>query len=446
MKPLPWRSNGYGKSTVPETNFFSNEIRVFIVAGGKGTRSLNPNRAKILQEVSPGFNLIDLHLGEIKKSRLTKVTFLLSHFSDEIIKYLLEAKENHLELEIDWIFDTSEAGTLGALVNGVKEKPAERYLVILGDIAISADYGFLIDTWHKSKSVGAVVVHPNLHPMESDKVLSDRFDKITRIVSKNDSTYSPQSPIRAAAGLYFFDYTCFERLEIVSGDIGSDFLGHLIKQNTLLAMNSSFFFSDTGTPSRLDRVKKAYELGAFQRRTSPMRKSIFIDRDGTLIPDKGTNRIEITNEEIQDSSFKAIARANSFGIPVFLVTNQPGIAKGQIQFKDVEYVQLQIELLAAKFSGIIDDFRFCPHHPMTGFDGEDLRFKGNCDCRKPKIQLFQDIAEKHSLQLINATLIGDSENDKFAAELAGMRFQPVNNHVDFALAMNNVIDGILNAD
>jgi histidinol phosphatase-like enzyme len=83
---------------------------------------------------------------------------------------------------------------------------------------------------------------------------------------------------------------------------------------------------------------------------------------------------------------------------------------------------------------------------MTGFDGEDLRFKGKCDCRKPNIQLFKDVAEQHSLQLRNATLLGDSENDKYASESAGMRFQQVNSHMDFARDMNIVIDGILNAD
>jgi D-glycero-D-manno-heptose 1,7-bisphosphate phosphatase len=431
---------------MPKSHFLSNEVQVFIVAGGKGTRSLNPHRAKILQEISVGLNLIDLHLGQINNSNFSKVTFLLNHFSKEIISHIQHAKDSFPGLEIDWIFDASEAGTLGALVNAVREKPAEQYVVILGDIAISADYRFLLQRWHASDCVGAVVVHPNLHPLESDKVLSDRFDIITRIVDKKDSTFVPESPIRSAAGLYFFDYTCFDGLELLSGDIGSDFLSHLIKQNRILALNSSFFFSDTGTPARLDRVTKAYELGAFARRTSPTRKSIFIDRDGTLIPDIGTNRKEISEAEIQDSSFKAIARANFLGIPVFLVTNQPGIAKGQIQFSDVNYVQMQIEIMAAKFSGIIDDYRFCPHHPVSGFDGEDRRFKGHCDCRKPGTKLFLDVAEKHSLMLGHATLVGDSDNDKEAADAVGMRFSLVSNQMDFAREMNLIIDGILNAD
>jgi mannose-1-phosphate guanylyltransferase/phosphomannomutase len=438
--------SGCGEGAMPESSFFSNEVRVFIVAGGKGTRSVNPNRAKILQEVSFGLNLIDLHLEQIDKSKFSKVTFLLGHFSEEIIYYLKQAKDRYPTLEIDWIFDRTQAGTLGALVNAVREKPAERYMVILGDIAISADYRFLLEKWQKSRCVGAVVVHPNLHPIESDKILSDRFDNVTRIVSKSDSHFMPDCPIRSAAGLYFFDHSCFEGTELFSGDIGSDFLAHLIKQNRLLALNSSFFFSDTGTPSRLDRVKKAYELGAFERRTSLNRKSIFIDRDGTLIPDIGTNRKEVSNGEIQDSSFTAIARANSYGIPVFLVTNQPGIAKGHIDFKDVHYVQMKIELMAAKFSGIIDDYRFCPHHPMSGFDGEVLRYKGECDCRKPRTKLFLDIAEKHSLMLNHATLIGDSDNDKKAAELAGMSFRSVSNHLDFARELNIVVDEILNAN
>jgi D-glycero-D-manno-heptose 1,7-bisphosphate phosphatase len=83
---------------------------------------------------------------------------------------------------------------------------------------------------------------------------------------------------------------------------------------------------------------------------------------------------------------------------------------------------------------------------MSGFDGEVLRYKGECDCRKPRIKLFLDIAEKHSLMLNHATLIGDSDNDKKAAELAGMSFRSVSNHLDFARELNIVVDEILNAN
>ena len=431
---------------MPEVSFCSNEIQVFIVAGGKGTRSVDPQRAKILQEISDGVNLIELHLSQLNESNFFKVTFLLSHFSEDIINYLSLTKDNFPRLQIDWIIDVGDAGTFGALLNAVRQIPSERYMIILGDIAISADYRFLLDRWSESKAECAVVVHPNLHPFESDKVLSDQFDNVTRIISKNDFNFKPEAPIRSAAGVYFFSFECFEELDLVSGDIGSDFLSDLINNKRLFALNSSFFFSDTGTPLRLERVKKAYEIGALARRSSSSRQSIFIDRDGTLIPDSGTGRKKVLEGDIQESSLLAISRANLYGIPVFLVTNQPGIAKGELEMNDVLNVQMQIEFIAAKSSGIIDDFRFCPHHPDKGFDGEIRRYKGDCDCRKPKISLFLDLAKKHALSLRNATLIGDSDNDRKAAESAGMSYINVTDHMDFAKQMNLIIDRILNAD
>jgi len=437
---------GFGRIEMPNVTQYSDEVQVFIVAGGRGTRSLNPQSAKVLQEISPGINLIKIHLTQLEKSSLKQVTFLLSNFSAEVISYLEEIKPEFPGLDIDWILDTSEDGTLGALVHAVNEKPSERYLVILGDIVISANYKFLLERWLRSKTAGAIVVHPNLHPIESDKVLSDRFDKVTRIVIKNDTNFVPDQPIRSAAGLFFFSHECFVNLQKETGDIVSDFLQFLCKKQSLLALNSSYFYHDTGTPERLNRVARLYDLGAFKRRSEVLRRSIFLDRDGTLIPNIGTNRKQVSSFELETNSLHAIARANDFGIPVFVVTNQPGIAKGEIDFCDVNRVQMQIEFAAAKVSAMIDDFRFCPHHPDKGFNGEIRMYKGECDCRKPKISLFMDLARQHSLLLQNATMIGDSESDRMAAETAGMSFVGLQNYKDLPKQMNLVIDAILDAD
>jgi histidinol phosphatase-like enzyme len=107
---------------------------------------------------------------------------------------------------------------------------------------------------------------------------------------------------------------------------------------------------------------------------------------------------------------------------------------------------MQIEFEAAKFSATIDDYRFCPHHPDRGFEGENFRFKGDCKCRKPGVSLFADLARKHSLMLKRATMIGDSESDRKAAETVGMDYVSIESHKDFAKQMNLVIDGILDAD
>jgi NDP-sugar pyrophosphorylase family protein len=225
---------------MPEVTDYSNELQVFIVAGGKGTRSLNPKKAKILQEISSGINLIDLHLMQLDKSFFKRITFLLSKFSNEVITYLEEIKFKFPNLAIDWILDTSDEGTLGALLHAVKENQSERYLVILGDIAISADYNFLLEKWLESKTTGAVVVHPNLHPIESDKVLSDRFDRVTQIISKKDSNFVPDQPVRSVAGVFFFSHESFVDLESESGDISSDLLPSLADRHILHVNNKIF--------------------------------------------------------------------------------------------------------------------------------------------------------------------------------------------------------------
>ena len=101
------------------------------------------------------------------------------------------------------------------------------------------------------------------------------------------------------------------------------------------AVNSSWFLRDTGTPERLQKVSRQYLDGSLGRRASRLRAAIFIDRDGTLIPDNGECRVSVNREEIPPVVSTAIESMNNLGIPIFLVTNQPGIAKGCISESQV---------------------------------------------------------------------------------------------------------------
>ena len=73
---------------MPKIKLVSPKPHVFIVAGGKGSRSLDRTQAKILQELSDGYSLLDLHLEKLKESGLVDITLLLGEHAEQVIEYL----------------------------------------------------------------------------------------------------------------------------------------------------------------------------------------------------------------------------------------------------------------------------------------------------------------------------------------------------------------------
>jgi D-glycero-D-manno-heptose 1,7-bisphosphate phosphatase len=140
------------------------------------------------------------------------------------------------------------------------------------------------------------------------------------------------------------------------------------------------------------------------------RPAVFLDRDGTIIHD--TEYLRDPNDvELLPGAARAIARLNAQGLPVIVVTNQSGIARGLLTHGDYTAVQARLdELLAAK-GARIDASYLCPHHPD---------FSGACDCRKPATLLYRQAAAEHAIDVTRSTFVGDRWRDVAPAlELGG---------------------------
>ena len=94
-------------------------------------------------------------------------------------------------------------------------------------------------------------------------------------------------------------------------------------------------------------------------------------------------------------------------------------------FKNELSLKLDTELLLVNFLSEIDIVTFCPHHPHKGYEGELEILKYDCFCRKPNPGLFFEQAFLRNINLKESLMIGDSDNDFFAAKNAGCRFLSV---------------------
>ena len=141
------------------------------------------------------------------------------------------------------------------------------------------------------------------------------------------------------------------------------------------------------------------------------RSAAFFDRDGTINVNYG-HVYKPADLTFVEGTPEVIRKYNDAHIPVIVVTNQAGIAKGMYTEADMHrFNSYMNRCLREKYNAHIDAFYFCPHHPD---------YTGECDCRKPKPGMFFRAAKDWNIDLTKSIMYGDKESDKQAAERAGI--------------------------
>jgi histidinol-phosphate phosphatase family protein len=147
---------------------------------------------------------------------------------------------------------------------------------------------------------------------------------------------------------------------------------------------------------------------------SSPRPGVLLDRDGTIIVDHGYVG-SVDRVEFIVGATEAIAAFNAAGVPVAVVTNQAGVARGMYGIEDVTKVhQFMAECLAAE-GAWIDTFLFCPYHP----DGVVPAFARTSDDRKPWPGMARAAEAALNLDLGASWVVGDRIEDVGLAQAVG---------------------------
>ncbi len=85
------------------------------------------------------------------------------------------------------------------------------------------------------------------------------------------------------------------------------------------------------------------------------RAGILLDRDGTIIVDHGYVG-SIERVELIPGAAEAIARFNEAGIPVAVLTNQAGVARGLYGIDDIDRVHAHLSSLLAEHGAHVDRY------------------------------------------------------------------------------------------
>jgi histidinol-phosphate phosphatase family protein len=151
-------------------------------------------------------------------------------------------------------------------------------------------------------------------------------------------------------------------------------------------------------------------------------RAIFLDKDGTLVENIPYN-IDPELIELSWHAASALQIFQQLGYALFVVTNQPGIAKGLFTESALEPVRLRLSEHLAQYGVILDGFYYCPHSP----DGAISRYAIRCTCRKPMPGMLLQAARDHGIDLLHSWMIGDILHDVEAGRRAGCRTVLIDN-------------------
>lgn len=141
-----------------------------------------------------------------------------------------------------------------------------------------------------------------------------------------------------------------------------------------------------------------------------MRPAVFLDRDGVLNDVVLRDGNWVSPRRLEDfrlcDGIEDAARAlREAGLLVFVVTNQPDLARGRMSAETLEAMNAQVRAALAP-----DDLWCCTH------DDAD-----RCICRKPLPGALVQLARRHGVDLSRSVMIGDTVKDVGAGRAAGVK-------------------------
>jgi D-sedoheptulose 7-phosphate isomerase/D-glycero-D-manno-heptose 1,7-bisphosphate phosphatase len=144
----------------------------------------------------------------------------------------------------------------------------------------------------------------------------------------------------------------------------------------------------------------------YKKMDSQRRPGVLLDRDGTIIVDHGYVG-SVERVEFIAGAPQAIAKLNRANVPVAVVSNQAGVARGLYGIEDVGRVHRYIARELAKYDAHIDLFLYCQYHP----DGVVEAFARASDDRKPGPGMANAAAAALNLDLSSSWVVGDRPED-----------------------------------
>ena len=355
-----------------------------ILAGGKGERMLpiTEFQPKALVPIL-GTPIIKLQIEQLQKLGIQRVHILTGHFGEDIRNYI---ETQSFEIEVVCLKSDPNFEPGKRLANSLSTLPDELLLLYCDN--------FIPDDELISVQINSLEEISMILQVRDTGNFELKNDEECVYVSKDRSSGSPY-------------------VELGYLSIRSDDFKEILKET--LDLNLTFkIYSEKYTMSYLVLSSEYQSISDFKRyiRQGLHGRVMILDRDGILNEKMEPRKyLDSFDQLIYKMDYIETFRAlGSMGFNFVIASNQPGIGTGQVapEFLSELHRKMTDDLRAMGVN--ILAFYVCKHH-----------WDNNCECRKPKPGMLNQIVSDFDLTPNSTYFVGDEDKDMQAAESAGVK-------------------------
>ncbi|MBO4890366.1 MAG: HAD-IIIA family hydrolase [Lachnospiraceae bacterium] len=394
-------------------------VQVVVLMGGLGTRLKNFTKEcpKSLVEVC-GRPFFDYQLDLLTAWGFKKFVFLVGYKADMIEEHFGDGSSRGIS--ITYSYDGEKLLGTGGAVRRALDLLEDDFLLIYGDSFMDIDYAETLYRYERGKAAGERALMTVL-------CNNDRFDK-SNVVMKDgaialyDKHNTTPEMDHIDYGVCMYERSLFESYpEDTAFDI-AEILHDLSVKGKLTAQKVTKRFYEIGSPESLAEFS-----GYVTRRFLEKHPAVFVDRDGVINEIVWNDDIEQLDSPMKVSQFRflpdvaeALKTIKEKGYYIFVVTNQPGAAKGKTDLATLYDINTYMIDSLAKEGVDIDDIFMCPHYTKELPTTKEKFLIKKCNCRKPEPGLIYRAMRKYELDMASSFMIGDSCTDVTAGSAVGL--------------------------
>jgi histidinol-phosphate phosphatase family protein len=396
------------------------DVQVVVLMGGLGTRLKDYTKEcpKSLVDVS-GRPFFDYQLDLLCAWGFKKFVFLIGYRAEMIEEHFGDGSDRGIS--ISYSYDGEKLLGTGGAVRRALKLLEDDFLLLYGDSFMDIDYAETLYRYERGKAAGARALMSVLGN-------NDRFDKSNvvmdggriKLYDKHNTT--PEMD-HIDYGACMYERSLFEdRAENEAFDI-AEILHDLSVKGQLAAQVVTKRFYEIGSPASLAECSEY-----MKRRFLEDHPAVFVDRDGVINEIVWNEDIEQLDSPMKVSEFRflphvadALKMIKEKGYYIFVVTNQPGAAKGKTDLATLYDINTYMIDSLAKEGVDIDDLFMCPHYPKELPLTKEKFLIKKCNCRKPEPGLIYRAMRKYNIDMTRSFMIGDSCTDVSAGAAVGLQ-------------------------
>lgn len=390
-----------------------------IIAGGRGTRlaPFTDTQPKPMYPIA-GKPFIDRLIAQIRGFGISRIVLLLGYLPEVIMEYLGDGRRYDATFYYDI---TPEHYETGDRIIHAKELLDEEFLFMYCDNYCPIDYEKLVSDYYNNSAKIQLTAYKNADSYTKNNLLIDRTDN--RVICY-DKKRQRTDTYGVDIGYAIINKSVLDYITDSGKNFEAVVYPRVVEEGLLYATVTEHRYYSIGSWERMELTKQFFDN----------KPTVFLDRDGTLNvrPPKACY-IESPNEFIWlPGAIEAVGILKDAGFRIILVTNQPGIARGNIDEMTLRSIhdKMQRDLDESGVKGGIDDIIYCPHNWDDG-----------CDCRKPRPGMLYQAQKKYSLNLTECFMIGDDDRDIEAGSAAGCKCIKVYEGYSLLHAVKDILNG-----